>query len=437
MIHYITTNGIGNAWVAAELEVMRRKGVPFALHSLRGPHQNFFGSPEADQLNRETRLIYPLPKRDFALSMLLAPFLFGTRYFAALGNALFGRRENQRARIAAIAHFFVACHWARGLRRRRREEPIDLIHAHWIHSAGTVAMYGAWLLGVPFGFTGHAVDLFRDRVALDDKIERGDPIICISEFHRNFYLERGARPQALHIVYCGIDTSDFGFRSKPRTGPPRIASVGRLVEKKGFHLLIDACKLLADRGLDFTCVIAGDGPLEKELRRQVADLGLENRVEVTGKPLLQEELPGFLAAADLFAQPCIWSKDNDVDGTPRTLMEAMAVGLPSVSTRLAGIPDIIEDGESGLLVEPNDTQGLADALERLIRDPALADRLAAGGRAQIEAKFEIDSCLEPLAALFLSHLSVVRDPLSVAPKPPPLNQTNTPQPPPALTQKSN
>jgi glycosyltransferase involved in cell wall biosynthesis len=404
MIHYITTNGIGNAWVAAELEIMRHKGVPFVLHSLRGPHQNFFASEEVAQLNRETRLIYPLPKLDFALSLLLAPFLFGTRFFSALGNALFSKRENPRARKAGIAHMLVACHWARQLRKRRRDEPISLIHAHWVHSAGTVAMYGAWLLDAPFGFTGHAVDLFRDRVALEDKIKRADVIICISEFHRRFYLEHGARPEQLHVVYCGIDVSDFSFRRKPRTGPPRIVSVGRLVEKKGFGPLIEACKILSERGVDYTCEIAGDGPLEGALRRQVAEAKLEGRVTVGGKALLQEELPAFLAAADIFAQPCVWSKDNDVDGTPRTLMEAMAVGLPSVSTRLAGIPDIIEDGDSGLLVEPNDAVGLADALERLIKDAAYAERIAEGGRAQIEQKFEINSCLEPLAALFRSCL---------------------------------
>src|SRR5262245_24342221 len=239
MIHYITTNGIGNAWVAAELEIMQRKGIPFVLHSLRGPHQNFFASENVAQLNRDTHLIYPLPKLDFALSLMLAPFLFGTRFFAALGNALFGKRENRRARLAGIAHLLVACHWARQLRKHRYDEPVSLIHAHWIHSAGTVAMYGAWLLHVPVGFTGHAVDLFRDRVALEDKIRRADEIICISEFHRQFYLDHGARPEQLHVIYCGIDTGAFDFRRKERIGPPRIVSVGRLVEKKGFDILIN------------------------------------------------------------------------------------------------------------------------------------------------------------------------------------------------------
>ena len=139
---------------------------------------------------------------------------------------------------------------------------IDAIHAQWAHSCGTIGMYGAWLLGVPFSFTGHATDLFRDRVALHDKIRRAEFIICISSFHREFYKKHGARDEQLHLAYCGIDVSDFAPSPSPnRCGERlRILSSGRLVEKKGFPYLIDACRLLADRGVPFECVIAGSGP---------------------------------------------------------------------------------------------------------------------------------------------------------------------------------
>jgi glycosyltransferase involved in cell wall biosynthesis len=403
MIHYITTNGIGNAWVAAELQIMEQhKGIPCVLHSLRGPHQNFFGSAWADRINRETRLLYPLPKGQFVLSLLLAPLLFGGQFLAALANALFGQREGLRARLAGIAHLLVACHWARLL--RKEESDVSLIHAQWIHSSGTVGMYGAWLLGVPFSFTGHAVDLFRDRVALHDKIRRADFIVCISSFHRDYFIKNGADPAKCHIVFCGIDVEQMAFRPRPALSRPRLLSIGRLVEKKGFGPLIEACRLLADRGIEFGCEIAGDGPLEAPLKQQVTRLGLEGKVIVTGKAILQEQLADWFARGSIFAQPCVWSKDNDVDGTPRTLMEAMACGLPSVSTRLVGIPDIIEDGVAGLLVAPESVSELADALERLIRDSALARRLADGGRRQIVAKFRIENCLEPLAALYRAKL---------------------------------
>ena len=401
MIYYITTNGIGNAWVAAELEIMDRKGVPYTLHSLRAPHQNFFSSEWSSELNRKTHLIYPLPPLGLILSVMAAPFLFGPRFLAVLWNAFTGKRESNRARAAGIAHAFVACHWARGL----RGQDVSLIHAQWIQSSGTVGMYGAWLLGAPFSFTGHAADLFRERAALEDKVRRADFIVCISSFHRDFYKKHGALESQLHTVYCGIDPDHFEVQRRRRgDAPPRILSVGRLVEKKGFEVLIDACKVLHDRGMAFECVIAGDGPLETSLRERIARSGLDSCVSVTGAALLQDDLPGFLATGDVFAQPCVWARDNDVDGTPRTLMEAMSCGVPSISTNLVGIPDVIEDGRSGLLVEPGDAAQLADAIEKVVRNPALADRLAEGGRARVEQVFRIDDCLEPLAELFRARL---------------------------------
>lgn len=402
MIHYITTNGIGNAWVAAELQVMQRQKVPFVLHSLRAPHQNFFGADWAREINQQTRLLYPLPTWGFVVSLFLAPFLFGPRYFAGLANALFSPRENWRARFASVAHFFVACHWARSL----RGQSVDLIHAQWVHSSGTVAMYGAWLLGVPFSFTGHAADLFRERAALADKVHRAEFIVCISDFHRWLYQTLGARDEQMHTVYCGIDVDQFPYQDRTgRTRPFTITSVGRLVAKKGFDVLIEACRILTERGHQFECLIVGDGPLASRLRHLVNSYGLEKHVLVSGQAIMQEDLRRLLNYTDIYAQPCVWATDNDVDGTPRTLLEAMACGAPAVATRIAGIPDMIEDERSGLLVEPNDPFELANTLERLIIDRPLAHRLSLGGRRQIEDKFDIQHCLTPLVELFQQHLN--------------------------------
>ena len=282
---------------------------------------------------------------------------------------------------------------------------VSLVHSQWIHSCGTIGMYGAWLLGVPFSFTGHAADLFRERAALRDKIRRASFIVCISSFHRDFYLDEGARPEQLHTVYCGIDVDRFTF--EPRAAMPArplLLSVGRLVEKKGFDVLIEAARVLAARGRDVEIEIGGSGPLDAELREQISAAGVESSVRVTGAAILQEDLPAYLQRGDAFVQPCVRARDQDVDGTPRTLMEAMACGLPSISTRLAGIPDIIDDGASGLLVEPHDAEGLADAIERLLDEPALVDHLSRGGRARIEDRFEIEQCTASLADLFRTYL---------------------------------
>jgi glycosyltransferase involved in cell wall biosynthesis len=267
-------------------------------------------------------------------------------------------------------------------------------------------MYGAWLLGVPFSFTGHAADLFRDRAALDDKIRRADFIVCISEFHRQFYIQNGADPAKLIIAYCGIDTTHFSPRRRPREAgqPYRILSSGRLVGKKGFPDLIRACATLRECGVDFRCTIAGSGPDEAALRAQIAATGLGDLVTLTGKALKQEDIPDFMESGDVYALPCVWAADNDVDGLPQMLMEAMACGLPAVSTRLVGIPDLVRHDETGLLVDSGDSAALAGALMRLEADPALADRLAEAGRRHVIDVFDLDRCLEPLLERFRARL---------------------------------
>ena len=412
MIHYITALGVADAWVVTELTAVEREAIPFKLHALRAPQQHFFKSDWVATLNEETRAIYPLRFSAAALSILRAPFRYRGRFFRALLNGFFGPRESVRARIAALAHLGVACHWADSL----RGEDVSHIHSQWIHSAGTVGMYGAQLLGVSFSFTGHAADLFRERVALKDKIRQAEFIVCISTFHRDFFLKEGAREDQLFIAYCGIDPAHF----TPKPIPPRagrafqIRASGRLVEKKGFTYLIDACKLLVDRGEDIQCRIGGSGPLEESLRSQVERLGLSDRITLTGDMLKQEDIPEFMYGGDVFCLPCVWSSDNDVDGLPQMLMEAMACGLPVISTRLVGIPDLVVHEETGLLVEANDAAQLGDAIQRVIREEEFAKQLATAGRTCIEETFDIHSTLTTLINTYRDILGIEAD--ETAPK---------------------
>jgi colanic acid/amylovoran biosynthesis glycosyltransferase len=407
-IHYITADGVANPWVANELSRLAAGDVPFVLHAMRRPNKLLHASKWTAGMHDRTQVIYPTPIWGLILSVLAAPFLFSEQFFPALWNALFGKREHLRARAAGIAHFFVACHWARGVRTRREE--VAHIHSQWINACGTIAMYGAWLLEVPFSFTGHAADLFRDRCALEDKIRRAEFIVCISEFHRNFYLQHGARLGQLLVAHCGVNLNWFYPRTEknPPVRPFRILSSGRLVEKKGFAQLIKACRILADRGERFECVIGGSGELEEELRSQVRRLGLSDCVTISGQTLIQEKIVEFMHRGDAFALPCIWASDNDVDGLPLMLAEAMACGLPAVSTRLVGIPDLIRHEETGLLVEPNDPLELANAIARLMHDRSLAGLLAKAGRSWVQEQFNLQTCLEPLIERYRRRLGLTK-----------------------------
>ena len=393
MIHYISTTGPGDAWVVNELEIVERAGIPFQLHALRSPGTTYFVSAWGQRLASLTSIIYPLRAADVA-HILAAPLRFHARFAAALLNALFGERENIRNRAACLLHLFVACAWATRLLKSGVQ--VSHIHSQWIHSAGSVGMYGAWLLKVPFSFTGHAADLYRERVALKDKIRRSKFIGCISTYHQQFFLDNGATPDQLRLVYCGIDVTKFFPKElAPVTQGLKIRSSGRLVEKKGFEYLIDACLMLKQRGTAFDCVIAGSGPLEQSLRDRVEQLDLSEQITITGTALKQEHIPEFMHNGNVYCLPCVWARDNDVNGLPQMLMEAMACGLPAVSTRLVGIPDLVIDGVTGLLVEPRNAQQLADAILRF-QDQQFADRIAEAGRQHVLAQFEIEEALQPL-----------------------------------------
>jgi len=403
MIHYMTSSGIGQAWVANELNVVQKAGIPFVLHAMRKPDSTFHRAEWAQRLDDATVVIYPMPPFGTLMSILAAPFLFGRKFFSSLQNAIFGKRESMRARVACLAHFIVACHWA----RIHRNDKISHIHSQWAYSCCSIAMYAAWLLEKPFSFTGHATDLWRDRVALADKIRRAAFIICISIFHRDFYLKHGAGPEQLHIVYCGIDVQQFSPSAKndrPTDGLVHIRSSGRLVEKKGFIYLIEACRILLEREVKFECTIAGSGPLELELREAIEKNKLADKITLTGKELKQEDIAAFAQSGTVYCLPCVWASDNDVDGLPQMLMENMASGLPAISTRLVGIPDLIIDQQTGLLVEPNDAVQLADAIQRIATDRDLGLRLAEAGRKHIIEYFELESALQPLLNLYRRQL---------------------------------
>jgi glycosyltransferase involved in cell wall biosynthesis len=220
-------------------------------------------------------------------------------------------------------------------------------------------------------------------------------------------MKMGASADKLHIVYCGIDVSLFAPKQHKNTGEvPHILSAGRLVDKKGFEYLIDACAILRDQNVALKCTIAGSGPLEDELKQRVKNKQLEKQVALTGKALKQEMIPEFMNSGDLYCLPCVWAKDNDVDGLPQMLMEAMACGVPCISTKLVGIPDLLIQGKTGLLVEPNDAKQLADALKVLMQDQQLQQSLVENGVKHVKQRFDLENCLMPLVEQYRKFLSI-------------------------------
>jgi glycosyltransferase involved in cell wall biosynthesis len=188
--------------------------------------------------------------------------------------------------------------------------------------------------------------------------------------------------------------------------PPMILSVGRYVEKKGFGDLIAACALLRERRVQFRCALAGGGPLEETLRAQIAAAGLGEMVELLG-PRPHTEVRRLLAEARIFVLACVVEKEGGSDNLPTVIMEAMACGTPVISTRVAGVPEMIANGTDGLLVAPNDPVALAAAMEKLLGAPAFAASLAARAREVAEARFAIAKTTGALRDLLVERCGVV------------------------------
>ncbi len=204
--------------------------------------------------------------------------------------------------------------------------------------------------------------------------------------------------EKIHRIYNGIDLARFP-RAAFTDGPALIVSIGRLIEKKGFRDLIEACRILRERGVEFRCEVIGEGPLEGSLRDQITAAGLIKMVTLTG-PLPQTVVAGRLARSALFALPCVTEVGGGMDNLPTVVMEAMAAGLPVVSTPLGGVPEMVLDGITGLLVPEHQPAALADALERIVANPRLARSLGEAGRQRAAELFAIDKSAEALRALF-------------------------------------
>jgi glycosyltransferase involved in cell wall biosynthesis len=220
------------------------------------------------------------------------------------------------------------------------------------------------------------------------------------------YLESLDAPRT-QVVYHGVDGSRFHpRRRRPEAG--RILSVGRLVPKKGFECLVEALAILADEGVDFTCDIVGGGPLDAVLRRRIQDHSIRDRVHVHGARV-QDEIVEAYERASVFVLAPVMTEDGDRDGIPNVLAEAMACGVPVVSTRLSGIPELVEHGTDGLLVAPGDATALAAAIGVLLSDDSLASSLAEAGRTKVERLFDLRRNTRQLADLFASMPTAAPD----------------------------
>jgi colanic acid/amylovoran biosynthesis glycosyltransferase len=264
-----------------------------------------------------------------------------------------------------------------------REFRPDLLHAHFATQGTAEAWRLAAELGVPFTFTGHRYDIYAKAPAdLAERIDAAAAVVTVSRANvRHLTRTYGVSPRKLHVIPCGVDVRRFR-PPPPAPRPPLVVCVARLKPIKNHGLLLEACALLAARGVPFRCVLVGDGPERANVEATCDRLALGDRVELVGAAEQADVLRWWQRAS-------VAVLTSDYEGVPVSLMEAGACGVPAVATAVGGVPELVQDGVTGLLAPAGDADAVADRLECLLTDPRLATRLGAAARRRVEREFSV------------------------------------------------
>jgi glycosyltransferase involved in cell wall biosynthesis len=385
---------LSQTFIVNEVRALERRGVPLDIVSLVRSGETVVQPQVADVRAPISYLDAPEPRGRLHRSVFAAA---PGRYLAALAFVL--RRHGLAAGYgdcSALECFDHAVWVAAHIRMTRATH----VHAHFAHDPALVGMLAAWLADIPFSFTGHARDLYQIPArSLAARAERATTLVTCCEANVSFIRETvpGGAQIPVQVIHHGVDLDRFSpATSRHDGGVPALVSVGRLVEKKGFG---DLLRALARVDAAFSLRIYGDGPLHDELVRLRDELGLAGRVDFMGARD-SDEVVAALTGADAFVLTPTMTEDGDRDGIPNVLVEAMACGLPVVTTTAGGITELVDHGVNGLLCDPEDVTTIAGSIGEVIADPELRRRLGTAGRRAVEADYDVNVAAARLDAIY-------------------------------------
>jgi glycosyltransferase involved in cell wall biosynthesis len=373
-------------FVLYEMLELRKLGLHTVVLPLRLEKESA-AHPEVQEAAEE---IFPAPMlslRTLGINLkwlLCRPLrVIGTLIRAAAGSA-----GDVKLFAGALLYFPKAVAFADTVQRLG----VSHVHAHFATHPALAAWIIHRLCGVSYSFTAHGSDVHITQTMLPQKVRDAAFAVTVCEYNRRFIAEKcgGETAEKFEVIHCGVDGSLFLPREKEASSgsPLEILCIASYGKGKGHRVLIDACAKLKERGVLFRCRLVGYGPQEGAIKQQVRDLDLTGLVLVEG-PQPRPEVIRMLGESDVVVLTSIQLPDGRREGIPVALMEGMACGLPVAASRLAGIPELVKNGESGVLFTPGDVVEAADALEQLANDPALRARMGAQARAQIEQAFDL------------------------------------------------
>lgn len=377
---------VTETFILFEILELERTGVRIEIFPLR-PTGEETSHPEASPLAARAR--YARLASPSTLSAQLHWLRRDPRaYLATWGRALRGNARSRRFLVRAVAVVPLAARFAREMERLG----ITHVHAHWATHPALAANVVHRLTGLPYSFTAHAHDIYIDRSMLEEKIHEASFVVTISDFNRRMLGDLYGRWAAdkTSVIRCGVDLSAFTPREPrgPRE-PFTVSCIAGLREKKGQLHLLEAVGILRAEGRPVRCLLVGDGEMRGTIEARAAELGLADDVVLMGHRS-REEVSATLRDSDAMVLPSVTTADGDMEGIPVALMEALASEVPVVASSLSGIPELVRDGETGLLAPEGDATALAAAIRRLRDDPQEAARMAAAGRERVLEAYDLE-----------------------------------------------
>lgn len=373
---------LSETFIVREITALIDRGVDIRILSLKTSRESIVQPQAAALLHR---VLSPAGRWRTLAGVLGAVI---RKPLASLGFFTTMLREMWR-RPATFAKSMVAIFRTLGRLDEIRSFAPELVHAPWATYPATAAWFLSRLLDRPFSFTSRAHDIFIEDHMMARKLQSASLAVAITDYNVRFMARWMPAPGAIpvHVIHSSLDFSGLPYSPGGRL-PGKLLSVGRLVPMKGFDILLTALAELRTRGVEFNCTVIGEGEERSRLESLRATLGLDGVVEFPGA-MPQDEVVRHMTDSTLMVLPCVVAPNGQSDGIPNVLMESMATGLPVISTRISGIPELVEDGVSGRLVAAGDAIALADAVQALLLDPRQRERFAAAGRHKVERDFNV------------------------------------------------
>ena len=388
-------------FIIREIREIRRRGIDVEVFSLKSADGDKSNHAEAEELRAGTHYIPFFLSAEVWASVLYYLRARPGKTLGMLGKIIGRNISSPMTLLKSLA----VMPKAMTIARRLRKMGIDKIHCHWATVPATASWIVSTLNDAEFTFTTHALDIFKADNMLEEKMAASSGVRTISAFNKQYLLERypSISPDKISVIHIGIDIRRFVPHDRSGHKGFVVLSIGRLVETKGFQFLLQACDILRKRNIDFFCrIIYVSDAYDDEIFALHNKLGLRGAVELISE-VPQEKILDYYDSSDCLALPCIVDKSGDRDGIPTVILEALATEMPVISTEVSGIPEVVINDLSGILIQPESSSELADALETLYRDPALREKLGKRGREIVLDEFEISRSVDLLLGIILRN----------------------------------